>query len=205
MARAARPVDQRHAEASMLDQVRLYGGGLPPLPGTNREAVHIAEVLASAGGSATMLLGEQATIGKLEAAVEGRRYVHLATHGLTGSVDRPYDAGLALARPATPARRQGRRVQAPAIRRPVCRDGAAPSLRPPVLLVGIHTDRQPAVIGASCAVSTVQSCERRWSSQHSPRSRNRSSCIVRSRATEQVEAHRPTRQPASRRACRPAR
>ena len=87
----------------MLDQVRLYGGAMSPLPGTNREAVHIAEILASRGGSTTMLLGEQATIGNLEAAVEGCRYVHLATHGLTGSVDRPYDAGLALARPATPA------------------------------------------------------------------------------------------------------
>jgi len=47
-------------------------------------------------------LGEDATIGKLQAAVAGKRYIHLATHGLMGSADRPTDASLALTQPEAP-------------------------------------------------------------------------------------------------------
>ena len=52
-----------------------------------------------------MLVGEDATIAKLDQAAAGRQFLHLATHGLTGSVERPYDASLALTRPRqiTPA------------------------------------------------------------------------------------------------------
>jgi CHAT domain-containing protein len=104
LAERTRGMDERVAEASLLDQVRLFGGSdlLRPLPGTRWEAEWITEVAAAAGSEVTMLLGEEATIGNLESAVEGARYVHLATHGLVGSIDRPYDASLALTRPEVP-------------------------------------------------------------------------------------------------------
>lgn len=63
----------------------------------------ITKIVNKANGSATMLLGEDAKLPALEQQVVGKRYVHLATHGLTGSADRPYDASLALTQPQTPS------------------------------------------------------------------------------------------------------
>jgi CHAT domain-containing protein len=99
IARAERGYESLKAEVSQTDQVRLYGGRLVPLPGTAREAYSIARALERAGGAADLLLGEEASVGRLAAVVAGKRYVHLATHGLMGSRERPYDASLALARP----------------------------------------------------------------------------------------------------------
>ncbi|MBK8269922.1 MAG: CHAT domain-containing protein [Planctomycetes bacterium] len=87
------------ANVSMLDQIRLHGGSLPPLPGTAREAEAIARVIKTASGTATLLKGESATIGRLESNAGGKRILHIATHGLTGSQERPYDASLALTQP----------------------------------------------------------------------------------------------------------
>lgn len=94
---------EKIAEVSALDQIRFFGDALPSLPGTRREAEAISQVVHSAGGDVTLLLGEEATLGKFTSAVPGRRIVHLATHGLTGSAERPYDASLALTQPKTPS------------------------------------------------------------------------------------------------------
>jgi CHAT domain-containing protein len=53
---------------------------------------------------ATTLLGARATAPALRDAIEPTppRYLHLATHGLTGSRARPSDASLALTQPETP-------------------------------------------------------------------------------------------------------
>ena len=87
------------AEVSALDQIRLHGGSLQPLPGTLLETRAIADLVKRAGGEVRLLTGPDATVGGLETRVDGVRYLHLATHGLTGSRQRPYDASLALTYP----------------------------------------------------------------------------------------------------------
>lgn len=94
-----RGLEDLGAEASAMDQVRLHGGALRPLPGSAREARNIAAVFRTTGGGAKLLMREKATIASLADAVEGVRYLHLATHGLMGSRERPYEASLALTRP----------------------------------------------------------------------------------------------------------
>lgn len=93
------------AEISALDQIRLHGGLLRPLPGTEKEAKAIAELFKfyePGSEGVTILVGRDATLGRLEQEVSGKRYVHLATHGLTGTTERPYDASLALTQPVIP-------------------------------------------------------------------------------------------------------
>jgi len=114
MALLDRGFDAVAAQANALDQVRLFGGALPPLPGTRREAEAIAALFQHAGAgrvadSATpsgptvrLLLDEQATLANLTEQAPGVRYLHLATHGLMGSAERPYDASLALTQPQEP-------------------------------------------------------------------------------------------------------
>ncbi len=102
IAMRSRGHDEQVAEISATDQVRLHGGTLSPLPGTQREAESIARIIKSASGKVDMLTGDAATIGALESKVEGKRILHIATHGLTGSEARPYDASLALTQPTTP-------------------------------------------------------------------------------------------------------
>lgn len=98
--------DSVEAEISAMDQVRLYGDALTPLPGTEWEARHVARLLGGSpdadGARVALLLGEDASVTRLESEVAGRAIVHLATHGLTGSRDRPYDASLALTPPPEP-------------------------------------------------------------------------------------------------------
>jgi len=95
-------LDKAAAHVSATDWVRLHGGRLDSLPGTMREAYAIDDMIKAAGGLATMLVGQEATMGRLESSVEGKRFVHFATHGMTGSRERPYDASLALTQPDTP-------------------------------------------------------------------------------------------------------
>jgi CHAT domain-containing protein len=92
------------ASASATDQVRLFGGVLPPLLGSGREARAVSALLERAGVKPTLLAGVDAKApALLEAVSSGRcRYLHLATHGLMGSVDRPLDASLALTQPEKP-------------------------------------------------------------------------------------------------------
>lgn len=81
-------------------QVRLHGGTIARLPGSGLEAKRVAATIRACGGEPTLLLRNDATLANLERDVRGKRYVHLATHGILGSRERPYDASLALARPA---------------------------------------------------------------------------------------------------------
>jgi CHAT domain-containing protein len=85
--------------ASVLDFLRLRGTELRRLPGSALEARSIARLIREAGGEPELLLGSEATLARLQAAVEGKTYVHLATHGFMGSRAHPDHASLALARP----------------------------------------------------------------------------------------------------------
>jgi len=102
-AAGSRSADEEAAEVSALDQIRLYGGKLRPLPGTREEARAIRRIVERAGGQVSVLAGAEASLPEVEARVAGMRFLHLATHGLAGSLGRPLDASLALARPAAPA------------------------------------------------------------------------------------------------------
>ena len=115
MALLDRGFDAMAAQANALDQVRLFGGSLSRLAGTRRESEAIAALFnstearrhadtesADVSPAARLLLGEDATMARLTEAVHGARYVHLATHGLMGSADTPYDASLALTQPEKP-------------------------------------------------------------------------------------------------------
>ena len=101
-AMTSRGLEEEMARISNLDQVRLFGGELPLLPGTRREAETVARAIRRAGGTVELLLGEDATTGNLEARVQGKQYLLLATHGLAGSEDRPGHAALALTQPSVP-------------------------------------------------------------------------------------------------------
>jgi CHAT domain-containing protein len=98
--RSARDVSN---EIVAKNQLSLHGGNLASLPGTGREAEAIATTIRSAGGSVTILLREKATLAELESHISGQRFLHLATHGLTGSSRYPLEASLALTPPASPS------------------------------------------------------------------------------------------------------
>jgi len=100
----APPSTEAHSagQIAAIDQVRLFGGSLSPLPATRAEAAHIQRSIVQAGGVATLLTGEGATLEALTGASGGADYLHLATHGLMGSAERPYDACLALTQPREP-------------------------------------------------------------------------------------------------------
>ncbi len=96
--------DEQSAVASRLDQHRLYGASLTPLPGMRREATAIAMLLEQSGNSVTLLLDDDANAVRLRESVVSNppRFLHLATHGLSGNADRPYEASLALTKPERP-------------------------------------------------------------------------------------------------------
>jgi len=78
----------------------LYLLDLERLPGTRDEVEEVHRSLSAAGVATTRLLGADATLGQLEAEVDDVRFLHLATHGRAGSSERPYEASMALTRPA---------------------------------------------------------------------------------------------------------
>ncbi len=85
------------------EQKKLYGGMLKPLPGTAEEAERITEAVRAAGYTPVVLVQERARLSELEENLEGAAIIHLATHSLAGSVNRPYDANLALTQPVRPS------------------------------------------------------------------------------------------------------
>ena len=103
MAALDRSPDRIAREATMLEQIRFYGGGLSPLPATRLEAEAIASML---GDASTLLIGHAATAPRLRAAMESLspRVIHLATHGLLGTSESPLLASLALSTPDEPTR-----------------------------------------------------------------------------------------------------
>jgi non-specific serine/threonine protein kinase/serine/threonine-protein kinase len=99
MARDARGGAALEAETAASRLLQLFGGSLGALPGTRREVLAIERLFGTADGKAAVLLGEEATARNLRAAASGQRFLHLATFGVNGTSDRPFDAALALARP----------------------------------------------------------------------------------------------------------
>jgi CHAT domain-containing protein len=75
---------------------------LRALPFARDEAGAIERAVCAAGGSATLLLGEDATLKQLLASAGRARFLQLATHGITGTAEHPYGAALALTRPPRP-------------------------------------------------------------------------------------------------------
>lgn len=82
-----------------LEQARLFGTRLAPLPGSEVEAREVRQKLAAAGWEVDLLLGEHARVPRLYEEARGAGLVHLSTHGLAPSVSSPYDAALALTPP----------------------------------------------------------------------------------------------------------
>lgn len=101
MAVLNRSADAIAANATAMEQYRFYGGGLSPLPATRIEAEAIASML---GDGSTVLIGQDATAPRLREAMESSppRVLHLATHGLLGSSNRPLLASIALTTPDEP-------------------------------------------------------------------------------------------------------
>ncbi|MEM7205881.1 MAG: CHAT domain-containing tetratricopeptide repeat protein [Planctomycetota bacterium] len=94
VADASSRTDPQRTRSGDLSQ--LFEGRLKPLPRTRDEALAVRNVLEADGYRVAMLLGEAATRTNLEQAADGCSLLHLATHGLCGTTDQPYDAGLAL-------------------------------------------------------------------------------------------------------------
>ncbi|MGP1273148.1 MAG: CHAT domain-containing protein [Phycisphaerales bacterium] len=94
--------------ASSLDAVSLMGGALSDLPETEPECRAIDQLYQSLGRETTLLLGADATPDRLRQSIDRTRpsIVHLATHGLTGSAERPLDAAIALSTDETHAHRR---------------------------------------------------------------------------------------------------
>lgn len=69
---------------------------LKPLPATRIEVERACELVRAAGGQAHALLGTEASLAQLEEQAAGCSILHLATHGLAGTRDKPFDAALAL-------------------------------------------------------------------------------------------------------------
>ncbi len=76
---AARPDSSAVAALSRAAYLEL-GGVLPPLPGTSRECARVAAAFPSA--NVTHLEFDDATESNVRRQIAGRRYVHLAAHGL---------------------------------------------------------------------------------------------------------------------------
>jgi CHAT domain-containing protein len=94
----------------------LLPGGrpLPPLPGTQREIRHVAELMPAA--RVTALVGAKATEDQVRRMAGRRSVIHFATHGVI-RIDEPMESFLALdvpARGATGGRRSPARADATA-------------------------------------------------------------------------------------------
>ena len=88
------------AEESAGECRSLFDETFPDLPGARAEGTRIVQAFRRVGGrEATLLRDRDATLSNLLEELPGKRFLHLATHGLTGSASRPYDACLALSPP----------------------------------------------------------------------------------------------------------
>ncbi|MGD8452811.1 MAG: CHAT domain-containing protein [Phycisphaerae bacterium] len=97
------PLERVSARANSLDDLRLHGGRLSRLCGTRLEALAIDRLAQAQGLDSTALLQARATAPEVAAAAKhSPRFLHLATHGLLGDAQRPYDVSLALTQPKVP-------------------------------------------------------------------------------------------------------
>ncbi len=78
---------------------RGFSGGLPPLPGSAREAREIGELFEASGLQARVHLGEAAGEGVAKEQIENATFVHFAVHGFVDG-QQPEHSFLALAVPA---------------------------------------------------------------------------------------------------------
>ncbi len=90
--------DVERAAGASHDQYQRSGGTLVRLPGSVREAEMILQAFEREGASprVTTLAGLEATEDNLRTALIGKRYVHLATHGLVNEEGGALFAALAL-------------------------------------------------------------------------------------------------------------
>jgi CHAT domain-containing protein len=71
-------------EPTPPSELRAFQDRFPPLPHTTEEVRSIAAIYRRSHGDegeAAVLSGTEATEGRIKGAVQGKRYVHLATHG----------------------------------------------------------------------------------------------------------------------------
>jgi CHAT domain-containing protein len=92
-------MDRPAVNLSPVDQVRLLGAGLEPLPGTRLEVEAIERALRGADADVLVLTGSDAQAGNLYRDAIDKRFLHLATHGYAGSFEQPDAGALALAAP----------------------------------------------------------------------------------------------------------
>src|SRR5205085_8441939 len=78
----AAPVDHEDASASARAGYVGAGGLLARLPGTALETAAIRRAFGESSAAVQVLQATDATEARLRATLPGKRYVHLATHGL---------------------------------------------------------------------------------------------------------------------------
>ncbi len=84
------------------------GGVVAPLPRTRDEVEDIAGLFERCGHKARTLLGAEATVAAVREHTAGKRYLHLAAHGLLAGSDQPMDSAVVLAPAAPSGRPEGR-------------------------------------------------------------------------------------------------
>ncbi|HEX5042916.1 MAG TPA: CHAT domain-containing protein [Candidatus Polarisedimenticolaceae bacterium] len=101
---ARRPVPPRASDLALVVSDPAYpsGGPLGRLPGTAREAEAVQDALRGAA-EVERLQGNAAREPAVRSALPGKRYLHLATHGLLDPGEGELFAGLALTPPPSPA------------------------------------------------------------------------------------------------------
>ncbi len=101
---ARRPAVLREKDAALVVSDPAYrpGGPLVRLPGTVREAQAVQAALREVA-EVVPLQGEEAREPAVRRALPGKRYLHLATHGLLDPGEGELFAGLALTPPPAPA------------------------------------------------------------------------------------------------------
>ena len=90
------------AEIATSSEYRTLGGLLTPLPGTMAECHAVEEAIATGapGSDVVLLSGPAATEGNLRQKIVGRRFVHLAAHGLVDQRFGNLFGAIALSAPA---------------------------------------------------------------------------------------------------------
>ncbi len=89
-------------ERSPLEAFIRDGGWMPDLAASGWEATEIDRAFRRHDRSTSLLLAEDATISNTRAMAPNARILHLAMHGLAGSIAQPYDACLAFTPPEVP-------------------------------------------------------------------------------------------------------
>jgi CHAT domain-containing protein/tetratricopeptide (TPR) repeat protein len=88
---------------TILAEYRALGGQLSPLPGTLHECRSVEQALAAGSPAADRMLltGNDATESNVRSQIEGRRFVHLATHGWVDQRRGSIFGAIALAAPSS--------------------------------------------------------------------------------------------------------